>query len=188
MTETNASNRTAAEDLQTVIAQNRGWFMGLGGALILLGLVAVAFPNVTTIAAKVALGWIFLVGGVFQLVHAFSTKDWSGFFWNLLIGVAYVLTGSWLAFFPLTGIVTLTFLLAATFIAQGLMEFALALRLRGNDGWVWMLLSGIVAILVGVMIFAKLPSSAVWAIGLLAGVNMISSGAAYLALAFAVKN
>jgi uncharacterized membrane protein HdeD (DUF308 family) len=164
------------------VAEHRVWFTILGILLIVLGIVAIAFPFLTTIAAKIFLGWLFLIGGVVQVIHAFSTQRWSEFLLDLLIGVLYVLVGGWLAFFPLTGIVTLTILLAVMFIIQGVLEFGMAFRMRPQQGWVWMLIAGIVAVLVGLLIIAELPSSAVWAIGLLVGINLIVSGCAYLLL------
>ena len=168
-----------------VIAERWGWFLALGIVLLLAGVAAIAFPLLSTIAAKIALGWIFLVGGVVLLVHAFSIKGWRGFLMELLIGALYVVAGGWLAFFPFTGIVTLTILLAALFLAEGVLEVVMALRVRPHEGWGWLLLSGLVAIAVGVLIAYELPSSATWAIGLLAGVNLVSTGVSFIVLALA---
>ena len=96
-----------------------------------------------------------------------------------------MVAGGWLAFLPLTGIVTLTLLLAVMFILEGVVQAGIAFRIRPHAGWVWMLLSGIVAIAVGVLLIAKLPSSAAWAIGLLVGINLMMSGFAYLFLPMA---
>ena len=126
------------------------------------------------------LGWLFLIGGVVLVLHAFSTMAWAGFLWSLLIGLLYVVAGGWLAFFPFTGIITLTILLAALFLAEGVLEVILAFRVRPHEGWGWLLLSGLVAIAVGALIAAGLPGSAVWAIGLLVGVNLISTGASFV--------
>jgi uncharacterized membrane protein HdeD (DUF308 family) len=171
--------------MRAAIEKNRTWFIILGVVLLVVGIVAILFPFVTTVAAKTVLGWLFLIGGVFQIFHAFSTQKWTAFFLNLVIAILYVIVGAWLAFFPLAGIITLTILLAAMFIAQGILEIGMSMRLRSQDGWVWVLVSGLIAIAVGVLIFAQLPSSAVWAIGLLVGINLISSGWAYLFLALA---
>ena len=119
------------------------------------------------------------------LIHAFSIKEWRGFLMELLIGVLYVVAGGWLAFFPFTGIVTLTILLAALFLAEGVLEAIMAVRVRPHEGWIWLLLSGLVAIAVGVLIAYELPSSATWAIGLLAGVNLLSTGISFIVLALA---
>lgn len=174
------------EEFSDTVSEYRSWFMIFGVALILLGIVAVIFPMMTTIAVKVFLGWIVLIGGLVTAFHAFSTQKWSAFFYNLLIGALYVFAGGWLAFFPLTGIITLTVMLASLFVLQGVLQTALALKLKPRDGWGWILFAGIVAIVAGFMLIAKLPSSAAWAIGLLAGVSMISSGWAYLSIALRV--
>lgn len=160
--------------------------MILGVAFIALGILAIVFPLATTIAVKVFVGWIILIGGVVEGVHAFSTQKWSAFFYNLLIGLLYVFAGGWLAFSPMTGIITLTLMLASLFILQGVLQAALSFRVKPRDGWGWILLAGIIAILAGFMPIAGLPSTAAWAIGLLAGMSMISSGWAYLSIALRV--
>ena len=131
--------------------------------LLALGLVAIAFPYVTTIAAKVLLGYLILIGGVAHVVHAVMSKDWRGFLVNLLIGVLYVVAGAWLAFFPLTACLVLTVFLAAVLVAEGVLQIALGYRVRPEDGWLWIALSGVASIIVGALIWAELPSSAVWA-------------------------
>jgi uncharacterized membrane protein HdeD (DUF308 family) len=167
------------------IQQNWGWFLGAGIVFVLAGIAAIAFPLLSTIAAKIALGWIFMAGGAFMIVHSFSSSRWQGFLLGLLIGILYLAAGAWLAFFPFTGIITLTILLAALFIAEGVLEVIMAMRVRPHEGWGWLLLSGIVAVAVGVMIGLELPNSATWAIGLLTGLNLLSTGASFIVLALA---
>ena len=161
---------SAIEAARAQIKRNWGWFLALGIVLVLAGIAAIAFPFLSTIAAKVALGWIFLVTGLFMIVHAFSAGGWRGFLLNLLLGVLYVIAGGWLAFFPFTGIITLTLLLAALFVAEGVLVVSMAFRVRPLEGWGWLLLSGRVAVAVGALIGFNLPGSATWAIGLLAGI------------------
>ncbi len=176
---------TAASGVREIIAKHKTWFTVLGVCLIILGILAIIFPLLGTIVAKTFLGWLFLIGGVVQVVHAFSTAKWSAFFFNLLVGILYIVVGAWLAFLPLAGILTLTILLSAMFIVQGVLEIAMGFRLRPNSGWGWVLVAGILALVVGVLIFLELPGSAAWAIGLLAGINLISSGWAYVFMAMA---
>jgi len=176
---------SAIEAARAQVKRNWGWFLALGIVFVLAGLGAIAFPLVSTIAAKVALGWIFLVGGVLMIVHAFSSSRWQGFLLGLLIGILYLVAGGWLAFFPFTGIITLTILLAALFLAEGVLEVIMAVRVRPHEGWGWLLLSGLIAIAVGVMIGLNLPSSATWAIGLLTGINLLSTGVSFIVLALA---
>lgn len=176
---------SAFEAARAQIKKNWGWFLALGIALVLAGIAAIAFPLVSTIAAKVALGWIFLIGGALMILHAFSSPGWRGFLLGLLIGILYLAAGGWLAFFPFTGIITLTILLAAVFLAEGVLETIMAFRVRPHEGWGWLLLSGLIAVAAGVMIGLNLPSSAVWAIGLLAGINLLSTGVSFIAMALA---
>jgi uncharacterized membrane protein HdeD (DUF308 family) len=176
---------SAIEAARAQIQKNWGWFLALGIVFVLAGVAAIAFPLLSTIATKIFLGWIFLAGGVLMILHAFSASGWRGFLLGLLIGILYVVAGGWLAFFPFTGIITLTILLAALFLAEGVLEVIMAFRVRPHEGWLWLLLSGLVAAAVGVMIAMGLPSSATWAIGLLTGINLLMTGASFIALALA---
>jgi uncharacterized membrane protein HdeD (DUF308 family) len=179
------SIEAAIAEAKKQIADHWGWFLALGILLVLAGVAAILFPLVSTIATKIALGWIFLVSGALLIIHAFSSQQWRGFIWGLLLGVLYVIAGGWLAFFPFTGIITLTLILAALFLAEGVLEVIMAVRVRPHEGWGWLVLSGLIAIAVGVLIAAELPSSAVWAIGLLTGINLLSSGISFVLLALA---
>jgi uncharacterized membrane protein HdeD (DUF308 family) len=180
-----ADINAAIAEAKRQISENWGWFLTLGIFLVIAGVAAILFPLLSTIATKIVLGWIFLVSGALLIIHAFSIQRWSGFLWGLLLGVLYIVAGGWLAFFPFTGIITLTLLLAALFLAEGVLEVIMAMRVRPHEGWGWMLVSGLVAIAVGVMIAAQLPTSAVWAIGLLTGINLLSSGVSFIVLALA---
>ena len=181
------TSEPSLEETRREIARHWGWFLALGILLVLAGMAAIAFPFLSTIAAKIAIGWIFLVAGVVEVIHAFYVKRWAGFFWNLLIGLLYIVAGAWLAFFPLTGVLTLTIVIAALFIAEGIMEFIMGLRMRPHDGWGWVVFSGLVAVAAGLLIALSLPASAVWALGLLAGINLLFSGWSFIYLALGGK-
>jgi uncharacterized membrane protein HdeD (DUF308 family) len=170
---------------QAEIAEHWVGYLVLGCALLLVGMAAIIFPLFSTIAAKIALGWIFVVSGAAIILHAFSAGNWRGFFWNLLIGLLHLIVGGYLALLPLTGILTLTVLLAALLIADGLLEVGMALQLRPHDGWGWVLTSGAVAIAAGLLIVLQLPSSATWTIGVLVGIKMIFAGWSFISLAIA---
>lgn len=172
-------------ETKQLITDKWGWFLALGIVLILAGLAAIAFPFLSSIAAKVVLGWLFLIGGVMMIVHAFQAPGWGGFLWEVLIGLLYVVVGAYLAFFPIAGLLTLTIVIAALFIAEGIFEAIMAFRIRPHEGWIWLLLSGIAALAVGVIIAMGLPESAVWALGLLVGINLLFSGWSYVFLALA---
>mgnify|MGYP001814541945 FL=1 len=174
---------STADEFTTKITENRGIFIALGLVLIVVGIIAIGAPLATTIVAKVFLGWVLLMAGVSQVLHAFATRGWRGFLGELLLGALYIAVGVWLAFFPLAGIIGLTVLLAATFVADGLLKLQIGWRVRPESGWFWMIVSGLVAIVAGVLLVMGLPSTATWAIGLLAGVNILVSGIAFLSVA-----
>ena len=180
-----AANDAVLAEAHRQITDNWGWFLALGILLIAAGAAAIAFPLLSTVATKIALGWILLIAGVLIVVHAFSIRRWQGFLLGLLIGALYVVAGGWLAFTPFAGVIALTVLLAALFLAEGVLEVIMAVRVRPHEGWGWLLLSGLVAIAAGVLIAAELPASAAWAIGLLTGINLLSSGVSFVALALA---
>jgi len=171
------------KEMLKTVADQWGWFLALGIVLIVVGLTAIIFPLTMTLAAEQFFGWLILLSGVAQSVHAFRVKSWGGFLLDLLIGVLYVLAGIALVSAPLTGMFTLTLLLIALFVATGLFEGALAFRLRPASGWGWVLASGIASLAVGLLIWAELPSSALWAIGLLIGIKFIMGGWSFVSMA-----
>jgi uncharacterized membrane protein HdeD (DUF308 family) len=175
----------ALAEAKRQISDNWGWFLALGLLLIIAGAAAIAFPLLSTVATKIALGWIFLITGAVLVVHAFSIQGWRGFLLGLLVGALYVVAGAYLAFSLFGGVISLTILLAALFMAEGVLEVIMAVRVRPHEGWVWLLLSGLIAIAVGGMIAAQLPTSAEWAIGLLTGINLLSTGVSFVVLALA---
>jgi len=182
-THSQAELEAKAAEIRHYVALHWGWFLGLGVFLIIAGGAAIAFPLVSTLAAKFALGWLFLFVGVVNVVHAFSTSGWRAFGLNLLVGLLFLVAGGYLAFFPFTGIITLTLILAALFIVEGYLEIMMAVRLQPDAGWWWVLLSGILAVAVGILIALGLPDTAIWTIGLLTGINLLASGISYVFLA-----
>jgi uncharacterized membrane protein HdeD (DUF308 family) len=167
---------------QRQIAEHWLGYLLLGCALVLAGLAAIAFPLLSTIVTKVALGWIFVLSGAAIILHAFAAGDWRGFFYNLAIGLLYLIVGGYLALLPLSSIVTLTVLLAALLIADGILEVGMAMRIRPHNGWIWVAVSGLLAMAAGALIALKLPTSAMFGIGLLIGIKMIFSGWSFIVL------
>jgi len=180
-----AQMRDALARAESQIGEHWILYLILGLVLLVGGLAAIAFPFLSTIAAKLALGWIFLFSGGMAIVHAFTAGKWQGFFLNLLIGILYVVAGGYLLLLPLAGILTLTIVVAALFLADGLLEVIMAFRIRPHEGWGWVLVSGLAAIAAGLLIALQLPNSATWAIGLLVGIKMIFAGWSFIALALA---
>ncbi len=163
------------------------WFMVLGIIAVLAGFAAIIFPLASTIAIKIIIGWSLLFVGVGYFVSAFSSDKKSGRMMNILLGILFVIVGGWMAFNLFEGIIGLTILLSMAFIFQGVVEISDAWKRRPGLGWGWLMVSGLISLLAGMMIYMNLPSSAVWALGLMVGINLISSGAYFLAMGGVIK-
>ena len=161
-----------------------GWnVLLIAGALFMLfGLFAVIFPFITGISISLLFGALIIAGGIVHLVNAVRIPGWKATSWNILLGVVFVLGGVALVTQPIIGLVTLTLLLAGFFIAEGVVSIAMALRFRGENGWTPMLVNGVFSLLLAGIILAGFPGSAVWALGIIVGVDLLMTGVSLLAL------
>ena len=164
------------------VRQHRTGFTVLGIVLLVLGVLAIGFPLVSSIAVKLVVGWFFLLTGISVLYSAFQMRQWRSAIWAGLIGVLQLAAGIYLTMFPLTGLIGLTFLTGLVFLAQGVAEAAMAWQYRPRSGWVWLAASAAASGLLGVILIAGLPETALWALGMFLGLNLISSGVSFLAL------
>lgn len=161
-----------------------------GIVLLVLGALAIILPPLATIAVTIILGWLFLVSGVIGLVTTLWTRAVAGFWWALISAVLGIVVGIMLLASPLRALVPLTILLIAFFIIEGVSSIMFAFEHKRDlsGRWGWMLVSGIVDLILAVIIFAGLPGTAAWAIGLLVGINMIFGGAALTAMALHARH
>ena len=164
-----------------------GWLFLLGAVQLIGGVLALALPWVATWAGVVFFGAVLLAAGAMQLIHAFQVHGWQGMLWHLLSGALYVLGGLILVAHPLVGALAWTLFLAAMFIVDGVFRIVTAFRVRPRDGWGVFAVGGVLSLLVGALVWLKWPSSAVWAIGLLLGINLIFQGSAMLVLSLAYR-
>lgn len=161
------------------------FFLIEGIVLLVLGVAAIAIPVLATIAITIIFGWLFLISGVVGLFTTFWMRSAPGFWWSLVSAVLGIVVGVLLLASPVAGAVSLTLVLIAFFIIEGAASimFALDHKREQSGNWGWMLVSGIIDLVLAVMIFAGLPSTAAWAIGLLVGINMVFGGVALIAMA-----
>jgi uncharacterized membrane protein HdeD (DUF308 family) len=165
-------------------------FLFHGVALIVLGALAILAPVLATVIIDIFIGWLFVVGGIVGLVAMFSAHDVPAFLWSLLTAALSVVVGALLIWKPVTGALSLTIALTAFFIVEGVFQSVTSIAYhRAMPGsWGWMLASGVADLDLGGLIIWGLPFSAAWAIGLLAGVNLITSGVAIAMVAFEGRN
>jgi uncharacterized membrane protein HdeD (DUF308 family) len=165
-------------------------FLVEGILLALLGLGAIVIPPLASLAVTIFLGWIFLVSGIAGLVLTFWARQMPGFWWSLISAVLAIGTGIILLLRPVQGTLTLTIVVGAYFLAEGVatIMYALEHRRELSGRWSWMLVAGLMDIVISFFITAGLPGSALWAIGLLVGINLLIGGTALVGMALAARN
>jgi uncharacterized membrane protein HdeD (DUF308 family) len=153
-----------------------GWMLASGIAQLIGGLAALAVPAVASLVAVGFFSAILLVSGVFNIVHAFKVRKWTGFALHLLGGLLYAAAGVVVFMYPLGGVAMLMLVLGVLFIADGAVRSMLAAGLRPRDGWGWFLAGGLMSMALGVMMLTMWPASAMWIVGMLLGINLLFSG------------
>src|ERR1700761_4381737 len=177
-------------EVVSTIHAHWGLFLFGGIFLLLLGAAAIILPVVATLAFTLVIGWLFLISGAVGLVTTFWMRNAPGFWWALLSAVVGIAAGIILLRWPISGTVSLTLVLIAFFIVEGIatLMYAFEHRAQLSGRWGWMLASGIVDLILAGIIFAGLPESATWALGLLVGINMLFGGTAMIGMALAARN
>jgi uncharacterized membrane protein HdeD (DUF308 family) len=160
-------------------------YVGEGVVLVILGLAAAAIPAFATLAIEILVGWIFLISGVVGLITTWRMRQAPGLWWALVSAILGIAAGAVLLLQPLSGILSLTFILIVFFLVEGAASilFALEHKRELSGRWGWMLVSGIVDLILAAIILSGLPGIAVWAIGMLVGINMVFGGVGLIAMA-----
>lgn len=164
-------------------------FLVEGIILLVLGAAAIIVPVIATLAFTLFIGWLFLISGVVGLITTFWMRNAPGFWWSLLSGVVGIAAGIVLILWPISGTVSLTLLLIAFFLVEGIVTLMYAFEHRAqlSGRWGWMLASGTVDLILAGIIFAGLPETATWALGLLVGINLLFGGVAMIGMALAAR-
>jgi uncharacterized membrane protein HdeD (DUF308 family) len=188
-----AMNQPAGSDIgsavQSTIRAHWTLFLIEGIILIILGIAAIILPEVATLAFTLVIGWLFLISGGVGLVTTFWMRNAPGFWWALLSAVVAIAAGVVLLLWPINGVFSLTLLLIAFFVVEGIATIMYAIEHKNqlSGRWGWMLASGIVDLFLAGIIFAGLPGTAAWALGLLVGINMLFGGTAMIGMALAAR-
>ena len=177
-------------DVKTALHNHWRLFLVEGIVLLILGTAAILVPVVASLAVAVLLGWIFLVGGIVGLAATIVGRAAPGFWWSLLSALVTIAAGCFLVFWPVGGTISLTFVLTAYLIADGLvmMFFAVEHRRQLSQRWEFLLVNGILDILLAGIIVWALPSSAIWALGLIVGIDLVFGGWSLISMALATRS
>ena len=165
-------------------------FLIEGILLAILGIAAMIVPPLASLAITIFLGWMFLISGIGGLFVTYWARNMPGFWWSLISAALAVLAGGILLARPVQGVLTLTIVVGAYFLAEGVTSIMYALEHRKelSGRWSWLLVAGLMDILIAFFIIAGLPGSAEWALGLLVGINMLFGGATLIGMALAARN
>lgn len=171
-------------ELDTV-REKHGWFIGLGVVFMVLGVLSLFLPFIASLVTTLVLGWLLLLGGIFQGIHAVQNRRWGGSGWATASAVLYVVAGILLVAFPITGTLTLTLVLAALFLSQGILKIVRAFQHRRMRAWPWLAFDGVLSLLLGLLVAIGWPSTAAWALGVLVGIDLVFGGSSMLLIALA---
>jgi uncharacterized membrane protein HdeD (DUF308 family) len=189
-----STNQADLDRLQSAVANSlhAHWrlFLAEGIILFILGILAIVVPPIATIAVEVLIGWLLLMSGIAGLISTFRTRGAPGFGWSLLSAVIGTVAGIVLLAWPLSGALSLTLILTVFLVLEGVVSILYALEHKRelSGRWGMMLFSGVVDLFLAGIIFAGLPGTAAWAIGLLVGINLVFGGSALIAMALHARN
>jgi uncharacterized membrane protein HdeD (DUF308 family) len=164
-----------------------GWFVALGVALLVLGILALGNLLVATLTSVFFVGIMMILGAIAQVIHAFRMKGWGGFFYWLLGGLLYGAAGVIAFTDPALAAVALTLVLAVALIASGILRIWMGVRLRPAPGWGWVVASGVVSALAGVVFALGWPLNSLWLLGLILAIDLTFQGVSAIAFGFALK-
>jgi len=185
-----ANESSLADQLRHDLTALRGnwfWFVLLGFALVVMGSIALSAVGIASLATAAALGALLLVSGLFEVVGAFWSRRWSGFFLHLLSGVLSVVVGMLFLRAPVDAMLVLTLLVACLLMVSGIFKIVAALSHRFAL-WGWTLVSGILDLILGILIWMEWPESALWVLGLFLGITLIFRGVNWIALGFGLRS
>ena len=189
-----STNQADLDRLQSAVANSlhAHWrlFLAEGIILFILGILAIVVPPIATIAVEVLIGWLLLMSGIVGLISTFRTRGAPGFGWSLLSAVIGTVAGIVLLAWPLSGALSLTLILTVFLVLEGVVSILYALEHKRelSGRWGMMLFSGVVDLFLAAIVFAGLPGTAAWAIGLLVGINLVFGGSALIAMALHARN
>jgi uncharacterized membrane protein HdeD (DUF308 family) len=171
----------------TLAKKATGWFIAIAVLFILLGIFAIAEPFAAGLGVTLLVGWLLVIGAVAHFFAAFKGGGAKHVILQVVVGIVYLIGGLYFLTHTIMGVSTLTLLLSGVILAEGVLEIVAYFRLKSVHGAGWLLMNGIVTLLLGGLIWFHWPSSSVWAIGTLVGVNLLMTGISRLMVGLAAR-
>jgi uncharacterized membrane protein HdeD (DUF308 family) len=164
-----------------------GWIVALGVVYIVAGFIALGSVVMATVASVLVVGAMMIVAGVFEVINAFQIKSWGKFLIWALLGALYIVAGFLTFENPLFAAVLLTLFLGASLLASGIVRLFLAFSMKRESPWVWVAISAVITLLLGLLILARWPVNSVYILGLFLGIDLIMAGAGWVGLGFGLR-
>ena len=181
------SNPDVSTPLLDGIKENASAAVTSGVILLIMGVLALVSPLVAGLSVTIMVGILLLVGGVGECFLAFKAGAFGKGLLMFVVGLLMALAGLYMVTQPGAGMLSLTMMLVIYLVVTGVVELIIAFQARPEEGWGWLLFSAIITLLLGIMLWRQFPLSGVWAIGVLFGVKMISSGSSLVFIGRSVK-
>ncbi|MBV2145048.1 HdeD family acid-resistance protein [Falsochrobactrum sp. TDYN1] len=182
-----AHNQPDRLTLPAELSGKWGWFVALGVALLILG--GIAFGNLVfaTVVSVYYVGLMMLIAGIIEIIHSFGVKTWGSFFFWLLSGLLYTAAGIVAFINPVLAAGVLTLLLAAALLGSGAFRIWLGFKSRPSSGWGWIVATGIITALAGLVIAFHWPVDSLFILGLFLAIDLIFQGWAFIAFGLGIK-
>jgi uncharacterized membrane protein HdeD (DUF308 family) len=164
-----------------------GWIVALGVVYVVAGVIALGSVVMATVVSVFVVGIMMLVAGVFEVIHSFQIKTWGRFLFWLALGILYIIAGLVAWDNPLLTAVWLTLILGAALVASGVMRIFLAFNMQHGSPWIWVVVSGLITLLLGVIILIHWPISSLYTLGIFLGVDLVFAGASWIGLGLGLR-
>ena len=182
-----AAAQVMREAMRETVRRHSLWYLIQGALMVIGGILALIYPFMSSVAVVIFLGWLLIVSGVVQGISLIDARNVPHFWLQLLSVVLSVIIGILFLRNPGQGLVTITLLLIIFLMMEGISKIIFALTIRPFPNWGWVLASGIIGILLSVYLWNNLPVTAIWLLGVLLGIQLISEGIAIGYLAWRVR-
>ena len=180
------STITEATPLAPLRAKS-GWIIALGVVYVIGGLIALGSVVFATVVTVYVVGFMMLICGIAEVINAFQIKSWGKFLLWLLLGALYIVAGFLTFENPLLAAAMLTLLLGVALLVSGIMRIILAFGMQEEAPWIWVALSGVITLLLGLIILAHWPVSGLYILGLFLGIDLVFAGASWIGIGLGLK-
>jgi uncharacterized membrane protein HdeD (DUF308 family) len=164
-----------------------GWIIALGVVYVIAGVIALGSVVFATVVTVFIVGIMMLIAGAAEVINAFQIKSWGKFLLWLLLGILYIVAGFATFDNPLLAAALLTLLLGCALMASGVMRIILGFSMKEGMPWLWVVLSGVITLLLGLIILAHWPVSGLYILGVFLGIDLIFAGLSWIGIGFGLR-